>query len=122
MGVNLYHKKYVEKMIKKNPAEIKVTRTILKDTGRGGKKKEVINLDPQTVTIYNKKSQRERINDSGEVIGYMASSIERLLAKHDADIEEGDTFINGHRKYKVTFVNNYMDIYKQAELEVIENV
>lgn len=122
MGVNLYYRKYIEKMIKENPAEIEIARTILKDTGRGGKTKETIKLDPQIVTIYNKKSQRERVNDSGEVIGYMASSIEKLLAKHNADIEEGDTFINGNRKYRIVFVNNYMDICKQAELEVIENV
>lgn len=115
-----YYRKYIEKMIDENPTTITIKRIKEIDDGFGGVKKEKIMLEPQIVRVYEKKSQREMVLDKGAAIGYMASNTEKILAKHNADIEEGDTFKVGNRKYRVMLSKNYMDICIQAELEVIE--
>ncbi len=103
-----------------NAISIAIKRITKVPDGFDGWIEEEVTLDPQTVSIYNKKSHRERINDRGSVIGYMSSSVEKMLCAYDADILEGDKFIANGREYKVTFVNGYLGICKQAELEVIK--
>lgn len=115
-----YYKKYVEKLINSNPTTIQIKREKIIDDGFGGEKKEVIKVEPQIVSIYDKKSQREMIADKGAVVGFMSSNVEKMLAFGDADIEEGDRFKVGNREYRVMLPKNYMDICVQAELEVID--
>lgn len=113
-----YYKKYIEKMIEQCPTTIEIERVQIIDDGFDGEIKERVKLEPQQVRIYNKKSQRGIVADKGAVIGYMASNTEKLLARHDADIKEGDVFKVDNREYKVLLPKNYMDICVQAELEV----
>lgn len=111
-----YYKKYIEKLINSNPANITIKRKIKTDDGYGGtiiEEKEV----NETVTFYEIKTIREVLTDYG--VTYAGAQATKILAKHDADIQEGDTFEHGGRKYKVLFVKDYMDICKQIELEVI---
>ena len=116
---NRYYRKYIEKMIEQNPTTIEIERIKVIDDGFDGEIKERVKLEPQQVRIYEKKSQREIIADKGATMGYMASNIEKLLARHDADIKEGDIFKVDNREYRVLLPKNYMDICIQAELEVI---
>lgn len=116
---NRYYRKYIEKMIEQNPTTIEIERIKVIDDGFDGEIKEVVKLEPQIVRLYNKKSQREIVADKGVTIGFMASNTEKLLARHDADIKEGDVFKVDNREYKVLLPKNYMDICVQAELEVI---
>lgn len=120
MGANLYYKKYIEKLIATNPESITITRKKTTDDGYGGKTEENKTLLAQTVTFYKRKSHREFVSDAGQTVGYLTSSIEKILTLFDADIQKDDVFINQGRKYKVTFVNTYLDICKQVELEVIK--
>ncbi len=120
MGNNRYYRRYIEKLIASNPATITITRTTKTDDGYGGSDEQEKTLCPQTVTIYNQKARREIANDSGITVAYALSSVEKLLATSSADIAEGDRFTFAGRKYQVLFVKNYMDICKQAELQVVE--
>ena len=117
---NLYYKKYIEKAINLNPTVITIKRIQKVSDGFGGYIEQEIELPPQTVNIYQKKSQREHISDSGTTIGYYIANTEKMLCMGDADVLEGDKFEANGRKYRVSFINNYFDICKQAELEVIE--
>ena len=112
-----YYKKYIEKLINSNPAEIKIKRKEETDDGYGGtiiKEKEVNEI----VTIYERKSRREIVTDSGII--YAGEKVTKILAKADADIQEGDKFEYEGKQYKVLLVKQYMDICKQIELEVIK--
>lgn len=120
MGSNLYYKKYIEKLIDSDPTNIVITRIEKISDGYKGYIEKPIEIT-ETVTFYQKKSNRQTVNESGVVIGYMATSIEKILAKGNANILEGDTFKASGREYKVSFVNSYLDICKQIELEVIKN-
>lgn len=115
-----YYKKYIEKLINTDPASITIKRIKTIDDGFGGKEEKTITLEPQTVTFYDKKLQREIINDKGAVTAYYLSRTVKLLAMGDADIKEGDMFEHEGRMFKVGFVKNYLDVCKQAELEVIK--
>lgn len=111
-----YYKKYIEKLINSNPANVTIKRKIKIDDGYGGfiiEEKEIT----ETVTFYERKTRREVLTDYGTT--YTGVQITKILAKHDADIQEGDTFEYEGKKYKVLFVKDYMDICKQIELEVI---
>lgn len=120
MRGNLYYKKHIEKLINFDPTIINITRIEKTDDGYGGHTETEITIT-ETVTFYEKKANRQTINDKGMVIGYMASSIEKILTKFDADILEGDTFKANGREYLVSFVNPFIGICKQIELEVIKN-
>lgn len=116
MGANLYYKKYIEKLINSNPANITIKRKIEIDDGYGGtivEEKEV----NETVAFYERKARREVLTDYG--VTYVGAQVTKILAKHDADIQEGDTFEHEGKTYKVLYVKPYMDICKQIELEVI---
>lgn len=120
MKANRYYRKYIEKAIHANPTEITIRRIQRIPDGFDGWIEEEVTLPAQTVTIYTKKAHRERMNDSGTTVGYMVSSLEKMLCAFDADIMQGDKFTANGREYKVTFVNDYLGICKQAELEVIQ--
>jgi len=115
-----YYKKYIEKAIEQDPTIIIIKRKIITDDGFGGKKEETIELEPQTIRIYNKKAQREIVSDTGTIMGYNSSSALKFLAKGGTDIQEGDTFTWQGKTLKVAFINDYFGICKQGELEVIE--
>lgn len=111
-----YYKKYIEKLINSNPVDIKIVRKKEIDDGYGGtiiEEKEIT----ETVTFYERKARREVLTDYGPT--YVGVQVTKILAKHDADIQEGDTFTQEGKKYKVLFVKDYMGICKQIELEVI---
>jgi len=112
-----YYKKYVEKMINTNPISIVVTRKKKVDDGYEGYKEIKIILQEQVVTIYNKKRQRHTIADKG--ITYYVQNVPKLLATSDVDIKEGDIFEHRGKTFRVAFLDDYLGICKQAELEVI---
>lgn len=111
-----YYKKYIEKLIDSNPATITIKRKIKTDDGYGGTIVEEKQVN-ETVAFYERKARREVLTDYGPT--YVGVQVTKILAKHDADIQEGDTFEYEGKKYKVLFVKPYMDICKQIELEVI---
>lgn len=110
-----YYKKYIEKLINTNPTTITITRKVETDDGFGGTTitEETVT---ETVTFYNRRARREVVSDYGK--SYVGVQVTKILARNDADIVEGDTF-KADREYKVIFVNSYMDICKQIELDVI---
>ncbi len=114
-----YYKKYIEKLINADPVNITIRRTTTIDDGFGGKEETTVTLEPQTVTFYDRKAQREVVSDAGVTTAYYASNVIKLLATGDADIKEGDIFEHEGRTYKVGFIKAYMGVCKQAELEVI---
>ena len=117
MGPNLYYRKYIEKLINSNPANITIKRKIKTDDGYGGS--IVIETEVnETVTFYERKARREVVNDSGSA--YIGVSVTKILALFDSGIAEGETFIHEGKTYKVLFAKPYMDICKQIELEVIK--
>ena len=111
-----YYKKYIEKLINSNPATITIKRKIKTDDGYGGSIMDEKKIT-ETVTFYERKARREVLTDYGTT--YTGVNITKILAKADADIQEGDTFKHEGKKYKVLFVKDYMEICKQIELEVI---
>lgn len=120
MKGNLYYKKYIEKLINFDPITVNITRIEKTDDGYGGYT-ETERTITEIVTFYQKRSNRQIINDNGVSVGYMATSIEKILTTFEADIKEGDKFKANGREYNVLFVNPYLDICKQIELEVIKN-
>lgn len=118
--MNKYYKKYVEKLINTNPANITITRTEFISDGFGGGEEKTVTLEPQTATFYDKKTQHEVVSDKGTVTAYYASNTTKLLVMGDADIKEGDVFEYEGKTFKVGFVKPYFDVCKQAELEVIK--
>lgn len=114
---NLYYKKYIEKLINANPANITIKRKTEIDDGYSGsiiEEKEIREI----VTFYDRKARREVVTDYGTT--YVGVSVTKILAKGDADIIEGDTFIYEGKTYKILIVKSYLDICKQIELEVIK--
>ena len=111
-----YYKKYIENLIRSNPANIVLTREIKTDDGYGGH-----TTTPKTVnarvSIYEKKSRREVIIESG--VHYSGIRITKLLASFDTDIKNNDIFSHQGNIYKVISVSPYMDICKQVEIEVV---
>lgn len=120
MGSNKYYRRYIEKMVESNPVDIIITRLTKEDDGFGGVDEQEITLPPQTVTFYNRKARREYVSEAGTTIGFMSSSVEKILATADTDILEKDEFTHTGREYRVSFVNDYMGICKQAEVAVIK--
>ena len=120
MQGSLYYKKYIEKLINANPTTLTIKRITKVDDGYGGHTTTESTHD-ETVTFYQRRSNREFVSDSGVSVGWMATSIEKILAKATTDIVRGDKFIANDREYRVTFVQPYFDICKQIEVEVIEN-
>lgn len=118
MGSHKYYRRYIEKIIAANPSEITIARDIIQETEYRGKVRDTLILAPQTVRLYNKRSKRQVILESGRII---TTNTEMLLTGANADIKEKDIFSIGNRKYRVTFVKDYLGICKQAELEVIED-
>ena len=119
MGANRYYQKYIEKLINANPAGIVLTRIIKEPDGFEGFIEYPVTIS-LTVTFYTKKAFRTIIQEKGVVSSDLTRQVNKIMAKGDADILEGDTFEHGGRKYRVGFVNSYMGICKQAEVEVIE--
>jgi len=117
MGANLYYRKYIEKLINSNPANITIKRKIETDDGYGGTIVEETTVN-ETVTFYDRKARREVVNDYGTT--YTGVSVTKILALHSADIQKHDTFKHDRYTYKVLFVKPYLDICKQIELEVIQ--
>jgi len=117
MGANLYYKKYIEKLINSNPATITIKRKQEVDDGYGGTIVKTVEVT-ETVAFYERKVRREVISDYGTT--YTGVNITKILARADADIQEGDTFKHEGKTYKVLYVKPYMDICKQIELEMIE--
>lgn len=114
-----YYKKYIEKLINANPITITVKRTTKADDGYGGHTTTETEHD-ETVTFYQRRSQREFVSDSGVSVGFMATSIEKVLAKGTADFKEGDRFNANGQEYRVAFVRVYFDICLQIEVEIIK--
>lgn len=119
MGANRYYRRYIQKMITANPVEITIARTTITDDGYGGEHEETVILPAQTVTIYNRRSVREVMQDGGLVAGSYISRVTKLLAMADADIQEGDEFRYEGRLWRIAFVQDCLGICKQAELEVV---
>jgi len=117
MGANLYCRKYIEKLINSNPANITIKRKIETDDGYGGTIVEEITVN-ETVTFYDRKARREVVNDYGTT--YTGVSVTKILALFDADIQKRDTFKYEGETYKVLFVKPYLEVCKQIELEVIK--
>lgn len=117
-----YYKKYIKGMIEHNPTVITIQRTGKIDNGYGGT--TTGDLDPfdLSVMIYKKRSNREVIDTSGEIVGYAASGTWKLLATGDADIKRGDTFTADGIDFKVAFVNDFYGICKQVDLEAVAYV
>ncbi len=117
MGTNLYYKKYVEKLINSNPATITIKRKVEIDDGYGGtiiNEKEIT----ETVSFYERNARREVVTDYGTT--YTGTQVTKILAKGDADIKEGDVFEYNGKTFRVLFVENYLDICKQIELEMVQ--
>ena len=119
MGANRYYQKYIEKLINTNPADIVLTRIIKEPDGYEGYNEYPVQIS-LTVTFYTKKVFRTTIQEKGVVSSDLTRQVNKILAKGDADIQEGDTFEHGGRTYRVSFINTYLDICKQAEVEAIE--
>lgn len=119
MGANRYYQKYIEKLINANPADIVLTRIIKEPDGYEGFIEHPVQIS-LAVTFYTKKAPRSTIQEKGVVVTNLVSAVNKILAKGDADIQEGDTFEYGGWKYQVGFINTYLGICKQAEVEVIE--
>jgi hypothetical protein len=114
-----YYRKYIQKLINSNPTSIIITRKTIINDGFGGKIVTDVELDPQTVRIYNKKAQREIISDKGTTTAYYASSTLKMLALSGANLEEGDMFEYAGKLLKIAYIGDYEGICKQVELEVI---
>jgi len=119
MGSSLYYRRYVEKMIAVNPAEIVIKRTVMNDDGFGGTTTEDVTLPAQVVSLYNRRAVRETVNDAGQTIGYHAQRATKLLAAWDADLVDGDQFTHGGRTWRVLDPIDYLGACRQAELEVV---
>lgn len=114
-----YYKKYIEKLINSNPTYIKIRRTRSTDDGFGGTEESAVTLRPQKVTFYEARAQREVVSDKG-ITSYYSSNVVKMLAKSGADIKCGDIFKSGGQTFKVAFLQPYLDVCYQAELEVIK--
>lgn len=114
---NLYYKKYVEKLISSNPTDITIKRMEKVDNGYGGWTDKETTVNEQ-VAFYDRKARREVISDYGT--SYIGVSVTKILAKGDANIIKGDTFIVDGVEYRVSFVKDYLGICKQIELDVIK--
>lgn len=119
MGANRYYQKYIEKLINANPAGIVLTRIIKEPDGYEGEIEYPVEIS-LTVAFYTKKGYRTTIQEKGTIISGMINTVNKILTNGDADIQEGDTFEHGGRKYRVMHVVPYLGICKQAEVEVVE--
>lgn len=115
----LYYQKRIEMLINMNPVLISISREEISDDGYGGTTADITYVD-EVVTFYNNKASVNIINDYGITHGtHAGTSVSKLLATGDANILRGDTFTHNGIEYRVAFVNDYLGICKQIELEVI---
>ncbi|WP_313758559.1 hypothetical protein [Tissierella sp.] len=112
-----YYKKYIEKLIDSNPIEIKYKRREKIDDGFGGEITKDVDKK-EVVTFYDRKARREVVTDYGTT--YIGVTVTKILAKGNADIVKGDKFTANGVEYRVVFVEPFMDICKQIEVEVIK--
>ena len=117
MNNKAYYKSYIEKLINFNPTDIIISRKVKTENDYRGTSSEIITIK-ERVTFYDKKARREVITDYGKT--YTGVSVTKILARGNANILKDDIFKANGYKFKVLFVNNYFDICKQIELEVIE--
>lgn len=120
MNNDKHYIKEIKRIIDLDVIEIILERTSYIDDDYGGKIKEIskVNVNGR---LYNKKSIRELTGVKGEYLGITSTAAEKLLTLIDADVIEGDVFTVENRTYRVSFVNKYLNLCKQIELEVLEN-
>ena len=111
-----YYKKYIEKMIDSKPSQLILKRETRQSDGYGGYTSSTTEI-PIKGSVYETKSRRGMLTEAGIV--YTGIRISKLLVSYDTDIKVGDQFIYQDSVYKVIFVDEYMDICKQVEIEVV---
>lgn len=116
---NKHYIKEIQKIIDIDKVELNLSRVEKTSDGYGGYTtiKKNINVIGR---LYNKRSVRELSDVKGEYIGLSALAAEKLLTLSNADVKKGDTFTLHDRDYRVHFVNDYLGLCKQIELEVVE--
>ncbi len=111
-----YYRSHIAKLIAVNPAHVTITRSYEIPDGYSGMQKEDYETTA-TVSFYERKARREVVTEYGK--SYVGVQVTKILTTHDTDIMEKDIIEHDDKKYRVIFVNNYLDICKQAELDVI---
>lgn len=119
MNNDKHYIKEINKIINVDPIKLELTRVEEVGDGYGGN--TTVKTKANVIgRLYNKKSVRELADVKGEYIGLSALAAEKLLTLSDVDVKKGDTFKVDDRNYRVHFVNDYLGLCKQIELEVLE--
>ena len=119
MNNSFYYRKFIEDIIEKDKININIIRVTKEPDGYGGHT-ETEETISEGVRLYKSGAKRVVVNDMGVIIGHQGYSQEKILALPEADIREGDTFTVGNRQYKVKYVQQYFNICKQIDLEVVK--
>lgn len=115
MADSKFYIEILKKNIEKHKNKFKAVRYLKESDGFGG---SIINEQEVEFegVIYNRKTSSIVFKIEGKV----ASGNEKLLALPDSDIKKGDVFYYQDRKLRIKFINNYLNICLQCELEVVE--
>lgn len=115
-----FYRSSILKIINQDSTIIKLTRKTYQDDGYGGRLSVIKNIKVKG-RFYNKNNINEITMIDGATIGHSSTAGVKLLAGHNADIEEGDRVKWQGREYRINTVKNYFDICKQCHLDAIKN-
>ncbi len=120
-GIKSYYRKQIERLIEQDRQDIIAARKTTTEDGYGGHTTEEIKVH-YSGRIYNRHSVREVLDIHGASIGWSTVAHAKILTLSEADIKEDDTFEFDGRRMRVRFVEDYLSMCKQAELEVVCDV
>lgn len=118
MAGTKYYISIIKQIINQDKTTFNVKRKVKVNDGYGGFTEEDKEVQ-FSGRIYNRKSAREMADIHGISINFTTG--EKILTLSEADIKKGDILKYQGRKLRVHFVNDYLGICKQSELEVIED-
>lgn len=88
--------------INENPSDISFEREVNVDDGAGGVRKSRLPLTPQRVRVIEQERSAEV--ESASVGGEVLNPDYVIIAEHDADIQEGDSFNWRGRSHEIKYV------------------
>jgi len=113
-----YYRSVIRKVIDEEKAVLSAKRVVKTDDEYGGNETEEIGIVIEG-RFYGGRSYRTVSKVAGIVFNYHSTADAKLLTMPNEDVQTGDVFEHNGHEYRVRFINNYLDVCLQCDLEVV---